>query len=673
MTDTSTTPERTGASRIARLEITGRLSPAFGGRQFGTAGAYELLTGRAHALADPESPRNREVTDLALAPRNAQGLVEYGFDFALLKPVRADRANGTLVHEVCNRGRKMLMPALYGGTEGFVEPGQAGAGFALEDGFTLAWSGWQGDIAGTQQPDGSGLLGARYPVVHLPDGRPVTGWVHDEFLLDGEAGSALPAVDAAATFFDAPLSYPPAFAGVTALSLSVRRRGRDQPETLPADSMTLLDARTVRVTRAAGMDQGALYRIRYLARDPMAGLCLAGIRDFVSFLRHAAHDDTGAPNPLAGGGADRLPGITRTVCIGLSQSGRLQRDFLHLDFNRDEQARPVFDGMMPSGAGAKRGFFHQRFAQPNRSPDLQHEARDYPGAQFPFTYPTLSDPVTGRTDGILARSVASGSCPKVIHIDSDWEQWQQAGFLVVNDPLGQPVALPESVRAYLIAGMPHSVNLGPPVPAPQTVAACAHPISTISWAPVFRALVFAMQAWIRDAIPPPASCYPAGREQGRRTVEELGATWPAIPGLAFSPLHGQLHHRDFSGDAPRLLQADAYPIRMMRVDADGNPFDGVVMPELAVPVATYSGRNLRGPLFAPGELCGTRGMAIAFAPTRARRAAQRDPRASIEERYRDDAHYRALLRAAAERLVQARLMLPRDALAYEACRLPAPG
>src|SRR5215467_14439354 len=77
-------------ARITRLQITTVESPTFGGRAFGASGElgpYEKLIGRAYGEVDPSDPRNALITDLALAPRNASGLVEYAMDVYILKPV----------------------------------------------------------------------------------------------------------------------------------------------------------------------------------------------------------------------------------------------------------------------------------------------------------------------------------------------------------------------------------------------------------------------------------------------------------------------------------------------------------------------------------------------------------------------------------------------------------
>ncbi|MCX7143048.1 MAG: alpha/beta hydrolase domain-containing protein [Proteobacteria bacterium] len=113
-----------------------------------------------------------------------------------------------------------------------------------------------------------------------------------------------------------------------------------------------------------------------------------------------------------------------------------------------------------------------------------------------------------------------------------------------------------------------------------------------------------------------------------------------------------------------------YAVMLPRVNADGNGIDGVVLPEVAVPVATYSGRNTRAAGFAQGELCHTLGSYMPFAKTEAERKANGDPRPSIAERYRDNADYQSRLLAVAQQLVQDRLMLVPDAEDYRASTLP---
>jgi hypothetical protein len=180
-----------------------------------------------------------------------------------------------------------------------------------------------------------------------------------------------------------------------------------------------------------------------------------------------------------------------------------------------------------------------------------------------------------------------------------------------------------------------------------------------------------MNEWIKGGVEPPASKYPTGTEQGRVSIETLKNLFPTIPGYSFSHLYGKLQVVNFQESPPQKISSFApYAVQMMRVNSDGNGLDGVVLPEVAIPIATYSGRNTRAAGFAQGELCHTLGSYMPFAKTRAEREASGDSRLSIQERYSDNADYQTRLRKVAQQLVGERLMLPADAKIYESFTLP---
>lgn len=655
---------QSGKSQIVRIDIVERVNPAFNGRSFGAAGQYELIIARAHGLADPMSPRNARVVDLQLAPRNAQGLVEYSFDVAFIKPADPGKANGTAVLEVTNRGRPILQTSLLRGKGDVRSEAGAGRASVLEQGYTLIWTGWQADI-----DRGPGIMTASYPVA-TEAGKPITAIVRDEIALDGSAGAQIAPVAPNATAFEARLYYSMADPSAHPPKVRVRQRADDTPVALASDQVEIIDKDKLRVRMRPDFDRGATYEVEYLARDPkVMGLSFVSMRDLMSLLRQ----DSGVSGSVKS--ALQLPTIRLGIATGLSQSGRYLRDFLYQDFNLDEQGQLAFDGVIPQGSGAKRGFFNQRFAQPGRAPDLQHEMRGYQGADFPFAYADLKDPVSGRTEGVLSRCTASRSCPKIIHLDSEWEQWQQAGSLIASDWLGRPVGLPDNVRAYMVASTPHA-SLPPnagvrPLTQPPARAICEQILNPLTWASVLRAAVANMEAWVAHGTVPPASRYPAGPTEGRVSIDTLRNMYPAIPGYKFSPLYGKLQLVDFNQNPPGSVSALApYAVMLPRVNADGNGIDGVVLPEVAVPVATYSGRNTRAAGFAQGELCHTLGSYMPFAKTEAERKANGDPRPSIAERYRDNADYQSRLLAVAQQLVQDRLMLVPDAEDYRASTLP---
>ena len=72
----ATLAPRAAAAEVARIEIT-RREPVLGGRAFGLAGPYEKLVGRVWFAVDPRHPRNAAIADLARAPRNERGEVEF--------------------------------------------------------------------------------------------------------------------------------------------------------------------------------------------------------------------------------------------------------------------------------------------------------------------------------------------------------------------------------------------------------------------------------------------------------------------------------------------------------------------------------------------------------------------------------------------------------------------
>jgi hypothetical protein len=76
---------------------------------FGLAGPYEKLLGRVEFALDPTAAANARIIDLALAPKNARGELEFEAESYLLKPVQPSRGNERLLYEVGNRGGKAIL------------------------------------------------------------------------------------------------------------------------------------------------------------------------------------------------------------------------------------------------------------------------------------------------------------------------------------------------------------------------------------------------------------------------------------------------------------------------------------------------------------------------------------------------------------------------------------
>jgi hypothetical protein len=112
-------------------------------------------------------------------------------------------------------------------------------------------------------------------------------------------------------------------------------------------------------------------------------------------------------------------------------------------------------------------------------------------------------------------------------------------------------------------------------------------------------------------------------------------------------------------DPPKV--GAAFPVLVPQVNPDGNETAGIRLPEQLVPLATYTGWNLRDPkVGAPDVIYNMVGSFIPFARTKAEREASGDPRMSIEERYKDKEEYLRKVKEAAVALTGAGFLLKED-------------
>jgi Alpha/beta hydrolase domain len=619
---------------VRRIEVTERESPVFGGMEFGAVGRYERLHGTVFAELDPSHPLNVGIVALDRAARNAQGNVEYRSDFRILKPLDLDRGNGCLVYDVPNRGNQPIMPRLNGAPDGG-HPQHAGNGFLMRRGFTLVWSGWQGDV-----PPGVDRLTARLPIV--PG---ITGMVREEFIAEntGLLGDTN-VQELSEERFVGTLVYP--IADPAGATLTVREREADPRATPPGLAWRLIDDRHVEITRPAapGFDRGAIYEFIYRARDPMVmGIGFAAIRDIVSFLRRATND-----NPLA---PQRRPDIRCALGFGISQSGRVLRDLVHLGFNRDLAGHRVFDGILPVVAGSRRTCVNWQFAQAGRY-SRQHEDHSYGDDQFPFSYPTLTDPISGRSGGILERARDAGVCPKVLHLDTESDFWQARSSLIVTDPSGADIAMPDDVRVYTVSGVPHAAFRPLTKPVMQLSG------NRLGYGAFMRALLVALFEWVEHGTAPPDSRFPSRAAGTLVSLAEARRSFPRLPEVNFPTVLNELRLRDHSVEPP--FESTAYPVFVQSTDADGNALGGIRHPLLAAPLATHAGWSLRASGYGEGELFTVQGSMIPFARTEAERERADDPRPSLEARYASREAWAARLAEAVDRLVAERLLLAED-------------
>jgi Alpha/beta hydrolase domain len=587
---------------VVRIEVKSRASHS----------GYERIDARVYFAVDPTLAVNRAVADLDRAPRNSDGKVEFSSDVFLLRP---QKSNGTLLLDIPNRGGARAASA-------FDEA------FLMQQGYTVAEVGWQFDLL-----DGANLLR-----LYVPEAQSVRGLVRAEILVDRRELRHSVAEPNHRPYKILNPDDP-------ALTLTVRDRADSQRRTVPRGAWHIENADTVVMNE--GFEPGRLYELVYTSENPpVAGLGMAAVRDLASYMKQG------------GEYAD----VKRAIGFGISQSGRFLRDFLYHGFNRDEADRRVFDGVWANVAGGGRGSFDQRFAQAARVSGA-HSNTLYPIDLFPFTDLDETDSLTGATDGLLTHALRAEHRPKMFYSYSSHEYYGRSASLIHITPDAKHDApLAPETRIYFFAGGAHGPAAFPPrmgntqnAPNPNPYTLC------------FRALLSAINAWVTDGAAPPASVYP--RIAAGEVVPLSAVKFPKIPGVAL-PTHLQLARREDYGpefctagiatvEPPKL--GAAFPALVPQVDADGNDLGGIRMPEIAVPLATYTGWNLRAPsIGAPGELASLQGSWIPFARTKAEREKTGDPRLSIEERYAGREAYLQGFEAAARKLVSAGFLLPAD-------------
>lgn len=639
---------------IVRIEITSVESPAFEGRMFGKVGPYEKLKGRAYGEVDPNLPQNALITDINLAPRNNRGMVEYSMDIYILKPLHMELGNHKLFAELPNRGSKLFggLNKSTGGNDPTTAE-QAGEGFLMQMGYTLVWSGW--DISAGK---GNNNLTITVPTAVNQNGTAITGPSYEYISFDNDKTSQYR------------LNYPAASLAKEKAQLTVRKLLNDTAQIIPPEGWEYAANRTIRLFPAGKtFQQSAIYEFTYTAKDPLiAGLGLAATRDFISFLRYAKMDAARNPNPLSGE-------IQFTYSFAVSQPARFMNDFQTLGFNEDEQGRRVFDGIENWLGGASGVGLNYRFAQPGRT-ERNRQGHLYPEGIFPFAYPVMTDPYSGKTGGRSSGYHRASTSAKVLEINSANEYWVKAASLLHTDLQGNDLPDPPNIRFYLISGMQHGSG--------SSAGICQQLQNPTQGEPVLRALFIALDHWVTKGILPPKSSIPK-KADGTAVmaiakprsligiVPQAALGWPDIPGVTYTGLI-TIHHffnygPEFNSGIISIYPTKtanwlAYPALVSEVDRDGNEIAGIHLPPVAVPVGTLTGWALRSKSFGLNDGGESAGQFIPFKLTKAERLAAGDPRLSLAERYSSHIGYVQSVIKAVNLLKAQRLLLAADVQKY---------
>jgi hypothetical protein len=633
-------------AEVTRIEVINRDTLSSDAVDF----SYQSIQGVVYFTLDPADPANGAITDIAYAPTNGSGLVEYSADFKLLVPSESI-GNGGLMYMVNNRGGGATPPEI-----SLQNP-------LSELGFTYLLTGWINEI--DERP---GRLRLRAPIVGSSQ-ELITGDVRYEMSVSSPTNETNIAGGGH-------LAYEPTAEGLENAKLSERLYLTDPRVPIERSQFSLAVAESpnsnqkqITMNLDSGFKPGYTYELVYEAKNPvLAGAGMSGIRDLVSLIRYGG-EGSGELDNL------NIPEIEHAVAYGFSQSGRLLRQYMYDGFNADLEGRQVFDGVVPFIAGSGYGMFNNRFAMPTRT-NGQHSNYLYPNDLFPFTYGESTDPFTGKTDGVLAKARATNTVPKVMHIQTSNEYWVRAGSLPHTNPEGTADAtLPEEVRFYTIGGSQHGSGSG--IPRPATSGQL--PPNPGMWNPIGMSLVASMYEWVAEETEPPASRYPRIEDNSLVASHAEGrinrAAWNRLnsvthPSAIYQPTHNNYGSR---WEDERIIDehpssSDHYYNPLVpAVDSDNNDLNHstILPPATAVPLATYTSWNLRAvETGAEKALARLSGGYIPYAKDTVTALANRDQRNSIAGLYRSFDDYLEKYEAATDQLINSGYLLPGFKAAY---------
>jgi len=613
-------------AEVVRIEITSR-EPAPELPAPYTATPYEILKGLIHLEVDPDDPANQQIHDLHLAPRNDRGRVEFSTEFELHHPIDPGHGNHRLLYCVNNRGNKHGI--------GYFS-NSAGRNWLLDQGWSYLWCGWNCDVIDSER-----RLNIFLPVC-TDDGETITGRIYCEIVSHANG-----LVESRPLVWGGSIPYPPVMLDNSDAVLTKRQYPWTEPEPIPnsrwsfarfEDGKAISDPGHLHVKD--GIQPGWLYELVYTGKDPKpTGLGMAAIRDVVAFFRYEQADDGGNTNPLAND-------IEHVYSWGHSQSARLLNHFVYEDFNGDESRRLVFDGLLLNCGGGGKGQFNSRWAQMTRHGSHLEDNR-YPIDFFPFTSVEQHDPVTGERGDNLARARASGFLPKLMYLNSATDYWTRAASLLHTDVAGsRDFAIDPDVRMYAVAGIAHTEGR----------------VGVVG-----RALLVALDRWVSAGEEPPASQLPTISDGSLVALASWQAAMPDIPNLMqpqsfYHPLRldpGPRWRSDGIMDNLPPTAGERYVCLVPQVDVDGNEIAGVRLPEVAVPLATFTGWYHRNPFFSL-TIGRNAGRVWPLARTAEERERTGDPRPSIQERYPTPEAYLEAVTSHLELLFAQRLILAED-------------
>jgi hypothetical protein len=525
---------------------------AFGGNSCGNVGTFNLVQGYAMDTIDPANPLNTGITDIALAPKDANGYVDVYFNFAIILPTKLSNFTGKIIADIPNRSGSTLAQPNEANS-----PAQSASNctanvptYFYPKGWATTDMGWEQDGGG--DPTSTGLS---YPSLngsfaaagvnsylanstHVPKmpiatngGATITGPGY-EYIVQGANATSFNLGGGVAypNYPATPIGGPASACNGNGV-LTHRQHLDDTPTVLPStdwqynigadgncDSISLLPGTqttppyyvaagasgcTASPTGACFVSQD-IYELSYTAAQPTVnGIGHALIRDFHSWLKGNSGTASQTLNPFVSGGTNTIKDIYSWTS---SQPARTLNDFLHLGFNGDLNGNRVFDGMnnwIGAGAGLSMNYrwSHTTETERNRQQHLWVESF------FPFADVTTTDPISGTTDGRYAKCMANNTCPLMnVEQYSANEYWVKTASLLTTDPTGS-FDLPDHPlsRKYYMSTLQHG---GGTQASKTSTGSCQNFNNPIDDEYSQRAMFFALDQNISGNIPMPPSQVP---------------------------------------------------------------------------------------------------------------------------------------------------------------------
>lgn len=557
---------------VINVEIQSQ-SPYANNESLGDYGTFERIDGVLHYAVDPNDVHNSNIVDIDLAPKDNAGNVRFSGDFTLIAPT--NRTPRALLLEVPNRGNRLSFRMFNrANMEDLLhDPCALGDGFIFQHGFALLSVGWQFDAPGMQLrvPDAT------------QDGRPLRGDVicriqpsrATKSLFVGQLGPASYRLDQETV--DLARLYEQVHPNAAKIELDPSNWsfGRINDESLePSDE---------HISSRHGFSAGRLYTLVYNACGaPVVGLGLLALRDAGAFFRSGKYPGRTAPPRCV-------------IAFGASQTGRVLRHMLYEGLYVNEEDDLVLDGVMPHIAGAQRGDFNHRFAQPS--------SVGVPacGQLFPFAGRTTADSFTGQRGGLFRDR---RDLPRIFQTNTSWEYWRGDAALAHVSTSGDIDVEPiPQERIYLFAGT-HHINAVLPVSnkLAHSGATVRYPMNTVSYTPLIRAALLNLLEWIEGTSNPPLSQVPRiadGTLVDRETVLSKFESVRGIDRLPDIAAMPRLHVMDLGPQASQGIcdfpakEIRGYPALVCDVGEDLNEVAGIRLPDVAVPLGVHTGWNLR--------------------------------------------------------------------------------